>query len=79
MCNCASKETYGTLGEKFGPLWSQSAHGFEANNGVFTKGNTFTKSILHQLAWKYSMKQSIETVKEEISKFNIGGKKAIQD
>lgn len=66
------------LVRKLGPLWSQSAYGFEANNGVVTKANTSTNGILHQLAWKYSMKQTIETVREETPKFNIGGKKVIR-
>lgn len=43
-----------TTVENLGPLWAQSAYAFEANNGVISKSNTFTKDILHQLAWKYT-------------------------
>lgn len=39
-----------------GPLWAQSAYGFEANNGVVTRSNTACSEIVHQLAWKYVMK-----------------------
>lgn len=43
--------------ENLGPLWSQSAFAFEANNGIVTKSNSSTKDIVHQIMWKYSMKK----------------------
>lgn len=60
-----------------GPLWSQSAFPFEANNGIVTKSNTSTKDIVHQIMWKYSMKQRINPKMndaEQIGNFTIGGK-----
>lgn len=66
------------LVRKLGPLWAQSAYGFEATNGTVTKSNTSTYNILHQLAWKYTMRKTIEAEKEENCRFKIGGKKVIR-
>lgn len=63
-----------------GPLWTQSAYGFESNNGMVTKSNNSTKDIVHQLIWKYVMKQTIKFTKttEKMADFLIGGKKSIK-
>lgn len=65
--------------KKLGPLWAQSAYGFEANNGVVIKSNTSTKDMIHQLAWKYVMKCSIDSkIDRNIEQFSIGKKKTIK-
>lgn len=46
-----------------GPLWVHSAFGFEANNGVISKSITSKKDILHQLSWKYAMKNTLKPMK----------------
>lgn len=63
-----------------GPLWAQSAFGFEANNGVIVKSNTSKKDILHQLAWKYSMRQTIKSIDkcEKFADVLIGGKRTMK-
>lgn len=57
-----------------GPLWSQSAFAFEANNGVVVKANTSSDKIAHQLVWKYVMKHTIESTDETLCDFSLGGK-----
>lgn len=47
--------------QNLGPLWAQSAFAFEATNGIVINSSTSTKDIVHQLMWKYSMKQKIKT------------------
>lgn len=51
--------------KQLGPLWCQSAFGFEANNGVLVRSNRASKSILHSMAWKYTIKQSINDAHEK--------------
>lgn len=43
-----------------GPLWAQSAFGFESNNGILAKISS-KKHILHELAWKYTSRQTLCT------------------
>lgn len=67
--------------EHLGPLWANSAYSFEANNGVIVKSNNSTNhSLLHQLAWKYTMRQTIKSVKEEekMNDFSMSGEKTIK-
>lgn len=64
--------------KNLGPLWSTSAYAFEANNGVVVKGNTCTRDIIHQLTWKYVMKQSIVEKEKEAINFSINGKKTVR-
>lgn len=66
--------------EKLGPLWSQSAFAFEANNGTVVKSITSTKDILHQLTWKYVMKNKTKSVKnsEENGDSSIGKERVIK-
>lgn len=59
-----------------GPLWSQSAFAFEANNGVVTKANTSNDKIVHQLVWKYVMKHTVETTDKK-AEFSLGRKGVI--
>lgn len=63
---------------KLGPCWTQSAYGFEAVNGTVTKANTATWGILHQLAWKYTMRKTVQAEKKETCKFQIGGEKVLR-
>lgn len=60
-----------------GPLWSQSAFAFEANNGVVVKANTSSDKIAHQLVWKYVMKHTIESTDETLFDFSLGSKGVI--
>lgn len=53
-----------------GPLWTQSAFGFESNNGTLVKTNS-KKNILHSMAWKYSMKFSLSMSVEIEKKSNV--------
>lgn len=66
--------------EKLGPLWSQSAFAFEANNGIVVKSITSTKDILHQLTWKYVMKNRTKSVddSEKKSYSSIGKERVIK-
>lgn len=57
---------------QLGPLWSQSAYAFENNNGIVVRGNTCKNNIVHQLTWKYIMKQTINTPSVENNKFAVG-------
>lgn len=63
-----------------GPLWAQSAFGFESNNGILVQ-TTSKKDILHSLAWKYSM-QSISNAIEQTNQNNptikVAGKESTQ-
>lgn len=63
--------------KNLGPLWAQSAYGFESNNGVVVKSNTCTRDMVHQVAWKYIMKQTTKENNQnnELKKNSIGGKK----
>lgn len=65
--------------QNLGPLWSQSAFAFEANNGIVIKSNSSTKDIAHQLMWKYSMKQKMKTSSdtEKRDDCSFGGKSVI--
>lgn len=64
--------------EKLGPLWATSAYVYEANNGIIAKGNTSSKNIVHQLAFKYVMKQTIIPQKEYSNNFSLNGKGIIK-
>lgn len=44
---------------QLGPLWSQSAFGFETNNGVLIRFRTATNHHLQQIAWKYSTQKTM--------------------
>lgn len=61
--------------EYLGPLWVFTAFAFEARNGIVAKGNTCTNNILHQLAWKYTLKISKNDSSEKVGDFSINGKK----
>lgn len=45
--------------KQLGPLWCQSAFGFESNNGVLVRSNRASRNILHSMAWKYTVKSTI--------------------
>lgn len=67
--------------DNLGPLWSQSAFAFEANNGLVVKSITGTKDILHQLTWKYVMKKSTKTTCDDSKKdtyTSLGKEKVIK-
>lgn len=63
-----------------GPLWSQSAYGFETNNGVILKSNTSKRNILHQIGWNYITKCSLkpDSDSKNAVEFAIGKKKTIK-
>lgn len=63
--------------ENLGPLWSQSAFAFEANNGIAVKSNASTKDIVHQIMWKYSMRKTIKTI-ANVPEYSLGGKAVIK-
>lgn len=63
-----------------GPLWCQSAFAFEANNGNVVKSIKSTKDIIHQLTWKYLMKEKVKAKKgpDCVDDYSIGnGRKMI--
>lgn len=48
--------------KNLGPLWCQSLFGFESNNGVVVKSNTCSNdNVLHQLQWKYVLRNTIDS------------------
>lgn len=57
---------------KLGPLWATSAYAYETNNGVVIKSNTSKKDIVHQLAYKYVVRQTIEKIKP-VNEFSFSG------
>lgn len=60
-----------------GPLWSQSAFGFETNNGTLVKTSS-KKGILHSLAWKYCSRMALGIMKNEFEpSITAGGKKSM--
>lgn len=63
-----------------GPLWCQSVFGFETNNGVVVHSNTSKQNIVHQIAWKYTMRRTVNLKNYENVKNNIkiGGRTKIQ-
>lgn len=61
-----------------GPLWSQSAYGFENNNGLVVRGNTSKNNIAHQITWKYLAKLTHNKRNEENNKFSIGKQQIIK-
>lgn len=63
-----------------GPLWAQSSFTFEMNNGIIVKANNATKNFLHNLSWKYVLKNSLqnETEKKNNQTIEVGGKINIQ-
>lgn len=66
----------GQMTRNLGPLWVHSAFGVEANYGVVCKSITSKKDILHQLCWKYAMKQTMKSPTQ--SKISISDKKIIK-
>lgn len=62
--------------KNLGPLWSQSAYAFESNNGIIVKANNCTKEMVHQLAWKYTIKKTLKFNEKivEKNKFSFGSK-----
>lgn len=63
-----------------GPLWTQSAFGFESNNGTLVK-TCSKKDILHSLAWKYSIQSTINAIKpsdQNASEIKVMGKESIK-
>lgn len=70
----------GTSVRNLGPLWSQSAFGFETNNGVLVK-TTAKKCILHNITWKYCTKVGFNKGSGDDSlnsDITIGGKRDIR-
>lgn len=66
-----------TAVRNLGPLWSQSAFGFETNNGTLVK-TTSKKGILHNLTWKYCTRMAWGLMDKEFeSNVTVGGKKTI--
>lgn len=63
--------------KNLGPLWVHSAYVFEANNGVVIAANNSKRDIVHQLAWKYSMKKTLAKSHEE-NKTSVSGKRLIR-
>lgn len=59
--------------EKLGPLWVSSMFAFEANNGVVIQGNASKKDIVHQLAYKYTMKQTLKK-DDAVAEISLNGK-----
>lgn len=54
-----------------GPLWSNSAFCFESNNGELIRSNNAKLNILQSMAWKYTIKPSIECIDEQNVHENI--------
>lgn len=47
--------------ENLGPLWCQSAYAFEAKNGIVIKANNSNNQhMVQQLAWKYTMNETMK-------------------
>lgn len=61
-----------------GPLWAHCAYSFEANNGVVAKGNTCTNDIVHQLTWKYVMRNTIPKDVHTVVELSMNGKQKIK-
>lgn len=53
-----------------GPLWAQAAFGFESNNGILIKTNS-KNNILHSLAWKYSMRFTLNVANRDEKKSDV--------
>lgn len=53
-----------------GPLWAQSAFGFESNNGLLVETKS-KKHILHSIAWKYTMRSHLNLMNKTDKKSNI--------
>lgn len=64
--------------ENLGPLWTQSAYSFEANNGIVIKSNNSKRDIIHQLAWKYTMKKTLNPEEKKIENIELNGKKTVR-
>lgn len=70
----------GTAVRNLGPLWAQSAFGFETNNGHLVK-TTSKKGILHNLTWKYCTRSYLMSTTNNHNKLSndsnvsLGGKK----
>lgn len=63
-----------------GPLWSQSAFGFETNNGVLVHSRRAKNHYLQQISWKYCTKVALISSQkkdsvDENNKINVCGKK----
>lgn len=67
-----------TAVKNLGPLWCQSAFGFDSNNGVLLKLNTCKRDILHSLAWKYVMKKTLNEYEEVVSYVQVHGRQVIR-
>lgn len=62
-----------------GPLWAQSTFSFETNNGVLVKSNQATNDFLHCLAWRYTVKKSLdEKIEENDRETYVGGRSTIR-
>lgn len=65
-----------------GPLWAQSAFGFERNNGCLLKYVNGTKDVLDQMSSKYLIKKYLEiksTPVDESETFFIGKSKIVKE
>lgn len=60
-----------------GPLWAQSAFGFESNNGVLVKTSS-KKDILHSIAWKYSIQSTLNATNQNVPAIKVTGKESIK-
>lgn len=49
---------------QLGPLWTQSTFGFEANKRVIVASTNAKRDYLHQIAWKYSMKLTLDMIEK---------------
>lgn len=67
-----------TTVRNLGPLWCQSAFGFETNNGVLIKLNTCKRDILHSLAWKYVMEKTVDELVNEGCEVEVQGQRNIR-
>lgn len=63
--------------DNVGPLWAQSAFGFETNNGVLVRSNKAKRDYLHQISWKYITSLTLQNDnndRKNIKGIDIGGK-----
>lgn len=61
-----------------GPLWAQSAYGFESNNGNIVRSNTSKRDIAHSITWKYIQKITSQSANATIKQFKVGNLFTVQ-
>lgn len=60
-----------------GPLWAQSAFGFETNNGVLVRSNQAKRDYIQQISWKYITTSTLhgqQNITKKNNEINFGGK-----